>query len=109
MNHEPNPWAYLSLRLSEIEVAQIAKRGAVTGQIACRILEAVTEACDECVRFQQGAILTRRESRRTARATARPQAVPRLRRRERQPVVTVSDLSRPAGVAGATESAKETA
>jgi hypothetical protein len=64
MNHEPDPWARMRLRLSPAEVIAIAARGAVTGRIACRILEVVAEECDEFVRFQQGASLTRRESRR---------------------------------------------
>lgn len=75
MNHEPHPWAYLSLRLSEADVIAIASRGAVTGKLASRILEAVAEDCDEFVRFLHGSILTRRESRRATRATARPAAV----------------------------------
>lgn len=67
MNVEPDPWARMRLRLSWDEVRQIAARGAVTGGVACRILEAVAAECDEFVRFQHGAMFTSRERRRQRR------------------------------------------
>lgn len=99
MNEELNPWAYLHLRLSEAEVLEIAKRGCVMGQTASRILEAATEACDEFVRFQQGAMLPRRKSRRPTSQTPRPKAVPGLRRPPRQRVLSVPAVSDPSVLA----------
>jgi hypothetical protein len=63
-NYEPGPWLTMDLRLTEAEVAAIAARGAVTGKIACRILEAVAEECDEAVRAIHGSM--RRKFRRRA-------------------------------------------
>lgn len=66
VNVEPQPWLTLDLRLSEVEVVEIALRGAVTGKVACRILEAIASECDEYVRFLQGAMMPKRKPRRRA-------------------------------------------
>ncbi len=79
MNHEPNPWLMLWLRLSDAEVLTIARRGAVTGKVASRILEAVAEECDEFIRFQHGQVFTRRERRRQTRRSARERPLLGLR------------------------------
>lgn len=65
-NYEPHPWLTLDLRLSEAEVAAIAARGAVTGRIASRILEAIALEADEYVRYRHGAMIPKRKQRRRA-------------------------------------------